>query len=422
MPKSRQRISARHVKRGEEKRSVLRPLIHATEGLFSTIRSIPLGILLLAGFAFYQSSILPAYLVAAMPLISFITLAFSLAITACFNRGRAFFILLILLLSQWGISAFAPAHVGKAFALHGLHAFLSLLLPLNLLFFSTIAERGIFSPWGRRCVTLILIQAAMVLGMVWSGDKEFFNEIGKKSIQLPFISQTPIPDIAVIAFLIVGVLLLINRRRVNRHFRLGIFCVLVVVAFAHHFYRAPLAIPIFYAAAGLIIILSVMQDYYFKAYLDELTSLPSRRSLNEEMMQLDGTYVIAMLDVDFFKKFNDTYGHDAGDDVLRLIASVMKDFKSGKSFRYGGEEFTILFPGKGLTEAMPQLEELRNAIAKRKFIVRGSGKTGEQKLTITVSIGAAESTPKLANYDDVIKAADKALYRAKENGRNCVSQ
>jgi diguanylate cyclase (GGDEF)-like protein len=258
--------------------------------------------------------------------------------------------------------------------------------------------------------------------MVWSGDKEFFNEISKKSVQLPFLSQTPIPDIAVIAFLIVGVLLLINRRRATSHFRLAVFCVVVVVALAHHFYRVPLAIPLFYAAAGLIIILSVMQDYYFKAYRDELTNLPSRRSLNEAMMQLDGVYVIAMLDVDFFKKFNDTYGHDAGDDVLRLLASVMKEFKGGTSFRYGGEEFTILFPGKGLAEAIPRLDELRKEIAKRKFVVRGSGKTGERKLTITVSIGAAESTPTLASYDDVIKAADQALYRAKENGRNCVSE
>ena len=199
-----------------------------------------------------------------------------------------------------------PPIVGKAFAVHGLHSSLSLLLPLNLLFFSSIVERGIVSLWGRRYLTLILLQAAVVLEIVWSGDKEFLTEIDRKLIHLPFMPQTFVPDIAVIAFLLAGVLLIANRRRVNAHFRLTIFCVLVAVAIAHHFYNVPLAIPFFYAAAGLIIILSVIQDYYFKAYLDELTSLPSRRSLNEAMLQLDGTYVIAMLDVDFFKKFNDT--------------------------------------------------------------------------------------------------------------------
>ena len=115
-------------------------------------------------------------------------------------------------------------------------------------------------------------------------------------------------------------------------------------------------------------------------------------------------------------------GHDAGDDVLRMIACVMKEFKGGKSFRYGGEEFTILLPEKSLSEAIVQLDELREAIAKSKFVVRGNSKTGGRKSTVTVSIGAAESTSKLVSYDDVIKAADKALYRAKENGRNCVSK
>ncbi len=151
--------------------------------------------------------------------------------------------------------------------------------------------------------------------------------------------------------------------------------------------------------------------------------MPSRRSLNEDMLALEGTYVIAMLDVDFFKKFNDTYGHDAGDDVLRLIAGVMKNFKAGKSFRYGGEEFTILFPNKSLAEAIPALEKLRESIAKCKFALRGSSskKAAERKLNITVSIGVAESNHKLASPEEVIKAADTALYRAKDNGRNCVS-
>lgn len=423
MPKIRQKLSTRRGKKSARaRRGTATRFFAAVAGrLFSMLRTTPLGLLLLAGLAFYRQDILPANLVAALPAISLITLVFSLVITAWFNRGRAFFILLVLLLSQWGMAAFAPAHVGKAFALQGLYTFLSLLLPLNILGFSLLAEGKIFSAWGRRCLMLIGLQAAMVLGMVWSGDRVFFNEIGRQSAQLPFLSATPLSDSAVIAFAVSGILLLLGRRRVNRHFRLGVLAVLAVVGLAHHFYPDPLAIPLFYASAGLIMILSVLQEYYFKAYFDELTGLPSRRSLNEEMLQLEGVYVIAMLDVDFFKKFNDTYGHDAGDDVLRMIASVMMDFKAGEAFRYGGEEFTVLFPGKSLSEALPLLEQLRTAIAKRKFVVRG-GKKREQRLTVTVSIGAAESNAKLSSHKAVLKAADQALYRAKENGRNCVSQ
>ena len=86
---------------------------------------------------------------------------------------------------------------------------------------------------------------------------------------------------------------------------------------------------------------------YHKAYLDELTNLPTRRALKEEMLKLGNRYTIAMLDIDHFKKFNDTYGHTVGDQVLKFTAALMKSTGGGgKAFRYGGEEFVIIFPGK----------------------------------------------------------------------------
>jgi len=351
-------------------------------------------------------------------------LLFGIAITSCFNRSRGFFILLTLFLSQIGMVVTIPAHLDKIYAWHGIYLIISLLLPLNLLFFSSWSERGILSKWGQRCFLFIFLQVVFVMGLVLSGDKELFSEISKKLFFFTFMPSTPIPDVALVAFLLTGIILLTKRRRNNAHFKTTIFGALVAIAVAHHFNTIEIAIPFFYATAGLIIILSVIQDYYFKAYLDELTGLPSRRSLNEDMMKLDSIYTIAMVDVDFFKKFNDTYGHDAGDDVLRLIGKVMKNFKGGKSFRYGGEEFTLLFPGKSLAEATPYLEELREEVAKCKFTLREGSKipkNANRKLSITVSIGVADSNHKLISPDEVIKLADKALYRAKENGRNCVS-
>ncbi|SFL75909.1 GGDEF domain-containing protein [Pelosinus propionicus] len=393
--------------------------------ILSAIRTTPLGIILLAGIAFFHFDELPASLLSAIPTISYMILLFGIAITSCFSRSRAFFILFILFLSQLGMSLPIPAHLDKDFALHGIYLMVSLLVPLNLLFFASFSERGILSSWGKQCFLFIFLQIVFVMGLVLSGDRELFNEISKRISVFSFMPSTPIPDTALAAFLLAGILLLTKRRRTNSHFKTTIFGALTAVAFAHHFNSIEIAIPFFYAVAGLMIIVSVIQDYYVKAYLDELTGLPSRRSLNEDMLKLDSHYTIAMVDVDFFKKFNDTYGHDAGDDVLRLIGKVMKNFKGGKPFRYGGEEFTVLFPGKSLSEAIPYLETLREEIAKSKFVLRQDSKRKKstpKKLSVTVSIGAADSSHKEISPDEVIKLADKALYRAKENGRNCVSQ
>jgi diguanylate cyclase (GGDEF)-like protein len=107
------------------------------------------------------------------------------------------------------------------------------------------------------------------------------------------------------------------------------------------------------------------------AYRDELTQLPSRRALNESLLKVGDSYTIAMVDVDHFKQFNDTYGHETGDQVLQMIASRLADVSGGgKAFRYGGEEFAVMFPNKLMDEAYPSLEALRKSVEKSTFKVR----------------------------------------------------
>ncbi|MBA6391756.1 GGDEF domain-containing protein [Colwellia sp. BRX10-3] len=177
----------------------------------------------------------------------------------------------------------------------------------------------------------------------------------------------------------------------------------------------------------------VVVDSYFLAYRDELTTLPSRRALNQLALSLGRKYTLAMLDIDHFKKFNDTYGHDIGDQVLKLVASKLAQVKgSGKVFRYGGEEFTIVFPGKTTEQALPALEAVRQAVEDYKIVIRQeqrktkqarSDKKGSQVKTVsvTISIGLAERASKL-NFEQTLKLADEALYRAKKSGRNNVSE
>lgn len=198
----------------------------------------------------------------------------------------------------------------------------------------------------------------------------------------------------------------------------------------------PYALATMTSMVLLALMAAVAHEAYQMAFLDELTGLPGRRALNERLSRLGRNYVIAMTDVDHFKKFNDTYGHDVGDDVLRMVASQLRKVTGGgTAYRYGGEEFTVLFPGKSLEHCLPHLEVLRRNIehyqmalrdqqnrpedAARGRQQRGKGAAGGF-VSVTISIGVAERSAEQREPEEVIKAADEALYKAKAAGRNCV--
>jgi diguanylate cyclase (GGDEF)-like protein len=192
----------------------------------------------------------------------------------------------------------------------------------------------------------------------------------------------------------------------------------------------------FMTAAGAMLVVALLQESHQLAFRDQLTGLLARRALEERLRSLGARYVVAMVDVDHFKKFNDTHGHDVGDQVLKLVAARLAQVGGGGiAYRYGGEEFSVLFPDRAVEEASPQLESIRHAIERYKMAVRGedrpknpddSGKLRVNKppqktLSVTVSIGLAQSGERLHTPTQVLKAADEALYRAKQAGRNRVS-
>ena len=128
-----------------------------------------------------------------------------------------------------------------------------------------------------------------------------------------------------------------------------------------------------YGDGGLILISSIIENSYFLAYHDELTTLPARRAFNDALFHLEEPYAVAVVDIDHFKKFNDTYGHETGDQVLRMVAGKLAGVTGGgRAYRVGGEEFSILFPGKTAKDVMPHLELLRSVIEVATFRVRGS--------------------------------------------------
>ncbi|WP_085629952.1 MULTISPECIES: GGDEF domain-containing protein [unclassified Pseudomonas] len=196
----------------------------------------------------------------------------------------------------------------------------------------------------------------------------------------------------------------------------------------------PFTLNIMCSQVMLMIAAAVAHEAYQMAFRDELTGLPGRRALNERMQRLGRNYVLAMTDVDHFKKFNDTHGHDVGDQVLRLVASKLsKVTGGGRAYRYGGEEFAVVFAGKTLEECLPHLELIREAIASYNIQLRNQenrpqddhqgrqrrGGSGASSVSVTISIGAAERLEQ-RTPEEVLKSADQALYSAKGAGRNCV--
>jgi len=190
-------------------------------------------------------------------------------------------------------------------------------------------------------------------------------------------------------------------------------------------------------AAGAILIAALLNESHQLAFNDALTGLPGRRALEERMRSLGATYSIAMVDVDKFKQFNDTHGHDIGDQVLKLVGGRLAQVGGGGvAYRYGGEEFSVLFPGVDIDAAAGEVESIRGAIEKYRMTVRAAdrpkksdegekrrGAGGSEKiLSVTVSIGLAAPGEELRTPQQVIKAADEALYRAKQGGRNRVSR
>ena len=171
------------------------------------------------------------------------------------------------------------------------------------------------------------------------------------------------------------------------------------------------------------------------AFYDTLTGVLSRRAFEQELDRLGKQYCIAMVDIDHFKRVNDGYGHDVGDEVLKMVASILNKVSyRARTFRYGGEEFAIIFQGQRMSEVMTLLERVRKAVERRPFIIRSDSRPekkpekitgysgGKGRINVTVSIGVAQKTESLKTALDVVKKADEALYRAKSGGRNRVSK
>lgn len=348
-----------------------------------------------------------------------------------FNRSRLIFALLILGLADRALLHFAYDHSadGKIF-----HDTVAVLLPLNLAVFALIKERGIVTVRGLARAALILVQPVIVALLYHYQQADLSAYLRYEFLAAAFLDRVPLTQPALLAFGIAFLVLLITFVKHKGVIEGGFLWALALALLALVSGEPGTLSTFYFASAGLVLVIAVVETSYSMAFRDELTGLPARRALNEALLKLGNRYTVAMVDIDFFKKFNDRYGHDVGDQVLCMVAAKLSEVTGGgRAFRYGGEEFTVLFPGKSVEDAVPHLERLRKSVEESRFVIRGRGrpknkpktpkpsKGSGKSVSITISIGAAERDERRAKPQDVIKAADKALYRAKDAGRNQVA-
>ncbi len=389
----------------------------------------------------------PVHATAAMRLLPAIVLPTGLALSLWFNRGRAFLALASVFCAYAGYML-ASDHGTDPFALRAVVSGIAIFVPLNVALILALPERGVFHFRSYRWLLLIVVECLLVAWIASAGQTSLSGAAWKTVIDHWLLRPDPTPFVGKVLFA-AGIALAAGR--VHEHpspVEIGLGSALLAFFAACTWSASTSSFPIFMTAGGLILLLSVLQESHRMAFRDELTGLPGRRMLEEQLLGLGPQFTIAMVDIDHFKKFNDTYGHAVGDQVLRMVGARLADIGGGgRAFRYGGEEFSVLFPDKSVDQALPHLESLRAGIENYEMVSRSPERrrsqrededrrrnkhggaagprhdiTGEgaevESLSVTVSIGIAERNRRLHTPAMVLRAADEALYHAKDEGRN----
>ncbi len=345
-----------------------------------------------------------------------------------FHRSRVVAAVLALAAVEWllRLDAGPTAQLARTSA--------TLLLPPVLAALALTRDRGVLTTRGLTQLAMVLVPTPLVALLLRSQGGATTLALQGELVGPAFNVWAAMPDpellVYAVAITVAAGVAVYRQKTVETGFLWAVVAACLALTAAS---GSPVS-TVYLMAAGLVLGLSVMETGYRMAYRDELTGLPSRRALPDALAALRNRYSIAMVDIDHFKKFNDSHGHDIGDQVLRMVAVKLARISGGgRAYRYGGEEFAVVFPGKSRDDVMPDLEKLRSTIEDTTFTVRGrnrrrakpkNGKrksAGTKKLTVTVSIGVAERNGRYTTPEKVLKAADKALYKAKRAGRNQVS-
>ncbi len=353
-----------------------------------------------------------------------------------FGRGRVAYAVVMF------VAAGETLHYLGAEAIGGVWTALAVLLPVNLAVLAWTSDFRVWSVAGAVRWGVLAAQA----GAVAVFAEPVRPVLERPLLGAPLLASLDLPHSVLLCFLLALLAVGVRLRLRPAPLEAGLLAALAAVAAALVTSASGTTASgaagmrttgtTYYLAAGMLALgVALVESTFALAFEDGLTGLPARRALEETLRHLGRrTYAIAMVDLDHFKKLNDRHGHEIGDQVLQMVAAKLGRVKGGgRAYRYGGEEFSVVFAGKNARAAEPYLKEMRRSIADATFTVRlptrpkkkptgarGRG-GGVKKLKVTVSIGVAERSEEHPQPELVMKAADKALYRSKRAGRNRVT-
>lgn len=396
--------------------------------LLLTFHALCLGAIMV-GVLIFTTGIIPSYAYYFVLQSTFVFLIIALGLSVYFNKSKLFVLLLFPLFFNLALAF--PNTLFTKLSAPAFWYITPLAFCLGYLFIYALQERGLFSSFGllRSGIGLVILTSSFFLLKNFSPHMQKALESDLLHVSLKALFKAP--DFVVILSLIVLTFIFFISLLFDINTQKAPFWMLCSQLIPTIWFHDKNSFILFSLIASLIAIAALIHDAYRMAYIDTLTGVPGRRALEESFLRLGSRYSIAMVDIDHFKKFNDQFGHDVGDEVLKLVAAILTTVKNrGKVYRYGGEEFTILFHSTKKEECILALEEIREKIFKRGFTVRDKSrpekaptkKTKEVRLKkerLSVSIGFAIAR-KNKTPQEIVKLADEALYKAKESGRNCL--
>ncbi|ADZ92510.1 GGDEF domain-containing protein [Marinomonas mediterranea] len=363
---------------------------------------LPFLFLLIGILASTQASNIPTVWLQTFPVVVAAVFIVLLGLSWRFNKGRL--ILVVFALSY-------PALMLEVFPNLEASSFVTVAL-LVLFITSLVKEKGFANRFSFNRLLfigmLVLWNVAEVKGWI------SFEKLDQ--FVLPMLDKTLKSTVLVVIEVAAIGVILIRALSFNDRFLASVLASSVALVVMHYLPLTMNQMLLILVTQGGLWAWFLLSESHRMAYRDELTGLASRRALNEDFMALPKHYAIAMVDVDHFKKFNDTYGHDMGDEVLRRVAKILAEgCYYGSVYRYGGEEFSILYRGKKVAEAQDELESIRSWIEEEKIEV--IHRDSKKYVSVTASFGLAVGSDQNEGFE-TLKKADESLYQAKRKGRN----